>query len=274
MAFLSSLIVSFFLSLKWITNKKLLVHNNISWDEIVVFRYIVALFFTIFLLLFIPNSPEINFNLLPIFFIVSISDFIWTFLHQKYMKSHPNSSFQNFLWSFVPVIYIPIWVFILWETFWYLDAIWVGLIVLSLTYFTKFKELNFLSWTLWVLILSRIGSILSIWYYMSQWWYFLHLLIFIYIFVIFLYLLKYLFKKYPINKLSKIHLLDACIFSIWSIGSFFLYQIFESYEARLFLLSTIFFNIILYKIFFNEDNFTIKLLLSLPIIWGLILLKM
>jgi hypothetical protein len=273
MAFLSSLVVSFFLSLKWVTNKKLLVHHNVSWDEIVVLRYLVALFFSVIICFFTSTEINLQINFLPIIFLVCFSDFIWTYLHQKYMKMHPNSSFQNFLWSFVPVVYIPIGVLFLGEQFWLYDAIWVGLICLSLLHFTKFKELDFLSITLWFLIISRIGSIFSIWYYISQGWYFLHLLIFVYIFVIFTYLFKYLFNKFPINKISKTHLLDAFIFSIGSIWSFYLYQILESYEARLFLLSTIFFNIILYKIFFNEKNFITKILLAFPIVIWLIFLK-
>lgn len=273
MSFVISLIVSFFLSLKWITNKKLLLNQNNSWDQIVAFRYFIALLLSIFIYYFYPNNNSLTIELFILMFCIWLFDFLWSYLTQKYTKLHPNSSFQNFLWSFIPVAYIPIWVLFLWEKFSFWDFIWLSFIILALSYFTRFKELNFYSPVLIAIVIWRLFNIYLIWKYISIWWYFLDLLIFIYIFVLWTYFIKYFFKRYQIIKLNKYNYYDAIFFSIWSIGSFFLYELFASYEVKLFLLSTFLFNVILFKIFYQEEFFYKKLFLSFVIIAWLLIMQ-
>ncbi len=126
MSLIISLVVSFFLSLKWITNKKLLISQNNSWDQIVGFRYLIALWVSLVLYYFFPGENNLNSTLIILMFLIAWFDFLWSYLTQKYTKSHPSSSFQNFLWSFIPVAYIPIWVLLLWENFTFWD--FVGLV--------------------------------------------------------------------------------------------------------------------------------------------------
>lgn len=273
MSFFISLLVSFFLSLKWITNKKLLVIENNSGDQIVTFRYIIALILTLGLYCFFPNELKLNLELWILMILIWIFDFLWSYLTQKYTKLHPNSSFQNFLWSFIPIAYIPIGVIFLWEYFSFWDFVWLSCILLALLYFTKFKELNFYSPVLACIVIGRLFNIYLIGKFIAAGWYFLDLLIFIYIFVLWTYFLKYYFKKYEIKKLNTYNYIDAIFFSFWSIGSFFLYEIFQSYEVKLFLLSTFLFNVILFKIFYQEDFFYKKILLSFVIIFWLIILQ-
>lgn len=273
MSFIISLLVSFFLSLKWITNKKLLIEKKVSWDEIVMFRYCIALIFSLILIFFFPWDYQYNQTIIFLMMLIAFVDFLWSYMTQKYTKIHPNSSFQNFLWSFVPIAYIPIWVIFLGESFWLYDFLWVLLIIFSLHFFLKIKEINFASALLFWIVIFRLLSIYLIWLYIALWGYFLYLLIFIYLFVIFSYIWKYFVKKYHFQKITPFHVYDALFFSIWSIGSFFLYQLFQSYEVKLFLLSTFLFNVVLFKIFYDEDYFLKKIIMSFGIILWLILLR-
>ena len=274
MSLIISLVVSFFLSLKWITNKKLLITQKNTWDQIVWFRYLIALICTLVLYYFFPNENSLNITLIILMTLIAWFDFLWSYLTQKYTKLHPNSSFQNFLWSFIPIAYIPIWVLLLGENFTFWDFWGLVLIIFSLSFFTKFKELNFYSPILACIVIGRLFNIYLIWKYIALWWYFLDLLIFIYIFVLWTYFIKYFVKKYEFQKINSYNYLDAIFFSIWSIWSFFLYELFASYEVKLFLLSTFLFNVILFKIFYAEKYFYKKLFLSIFIIFWLICMKL
>lgn len=227
--------------------------------------------FHCFLLFIFPRDFEYNNMILLIMFGVWLSDFVWTYLTQKYMKLHPSSSFHNFLWSFVPVAYIPIWVFFLWENFWLYDFAWVSIIITCLVFLTQFKEINIFSSVLFFAVFFRLLWIYLIGLYISVWWYFLHLLVFIYIFVLISYCVKYFMKQKNISSFDMIYCYDALFFTIGSIGSFFLYQLFQSYEVKIFLLATFLFNVILFKTFYQEEYFYKKLILSIFIILWLFL---
>ncbi len=274
MSLIISLVVSFFLSLKWITNKKLLISQNNSWDQIVGFRYLISLWLSLVLYYFFPSENNLNSTLIILMFLIAWFDFLWSYLTQKYTKSHPNSSFQNFLWSFIPVAYIPIWVLLLWENFTFWDFVGLVFIIISLSFFTKFKELNFYSPILVFIVIGRLFNIYLIAKYINLGWYFLELLLFIYIFVLWSYFIKFFIKKTDFKKFSGYNYLDAIFFSIGSIWSFFLYELFQSYEVKLFLLSTFLFNVILFKIFYNEKYFYKKLFLSIFIIFWLLCMKL
>lgn len=140
MSLIISLVVSFFLSLKWITNKKLLITQKNTWDQIVWFRYLIALICTLVLYYFFPNENSLNITLIILMTLIAWFDFLWSYLTQKYTKLHPNSSFQNFLWSFIPIAYIPIWVLLLGENFTFWDFWGLVLIIFSLSFLQNLKN--------------------------------------------------------------------------------------------------------------------------------------
>jgi len=274
MEFIIALIIGFFLSLKWITNKILLIEKWFKWDEVVFLRYLFALIFTLALIFFYPNEWGFSVIIILLIFLISLIDFIWTNLTQKYFKLHPNSSFQNFLWSFVSIVYIPIWYFILNEPVFINDLIWVFIIWVVVYMINSFKDLNLKSLLLLWIVLTRLGAIFFIWYYISLWWYFLILLISIYLFVLISYYLKFTIKPFVISKIGFVSLLDSLFFTIASIWSFYLFEILKSYEVKIYLLSTFFFNTILFYLFFKEKYILKKIILSLFIILWLIIMNL
>jgi len=275
MELIFALITGFFLSLRWITNKLLLINNDFKWDQIIITRYVISLILILlFSFFFTDRNYTTSWILLLFIAMISLTDFVGTNLTQTYFKKHPTSSFQNFLGSFIPIAYIPIWYFLLWENVYINDLIWILIITICLFNLNKLKEINLKSKILLFLIIWRLLTIFLIWKYITLWGDFITLLIFIYFFVIISYIIKYKISPYKIKKIWTINIADSVVFAIWSFLSFYLFEILKSYEVKIFLLSTFFFNTILFYIFFKENFFLKKLLLSSIIMIWLIIINL
>jgi len=246
------LLVSLFLSLKWITNKKLHL-KNIDNKLIVLSRYFISLIMVIFYIFLINISfpKEVIFNKINLLIILFVMlDFIWTILNQYNFKRNWHSTFLNISSVIKSVLYIPVAILFLNETINFYQSIWIFIII---------------HWYIWINIIIWILNVFIISLYMKGWWNYLFWLLNIYIWVIFLYLSSYWYdyfkQKEIINfKFDKLLILDWILFWLWSIWTLYLYKI------------TI--NVILFKIFYKEKHFFIKLMLSSIIIIWIIILKL
>jgi len=281
------LLVSLFLSLKWITNKKLHL-KNIDNKLIVLSRYFISLIMVIFYIFLINISfpKEVIFNKINLLIILFVMlDFIWTILNQYNFKRNWHSTFLNISSVIKSVLYIPVAILFLNETINFYQSIWIFIIILWIILYQRYitnwkkKEYNFKDWYIWINIIIWILNVFIISLYMKGWWNYLFWLLNIYIWVIFLYLSSYWYdyfkQKEIINfKFDKLLILDWILFWLWSIWTLYLYKITESYQVSLLLTATYMINVILFKIFYKEKHFFIKLMLSSIIIIWIIILKL
>lgn len=280
-------IVALFISLKWITNKKLHL-KDIDDKFIVLSRYFISLVLIILYFYFISNIPLTK-NLLfqkvnIIIPLIIIFDFISTIFTQYNFRKHWHSTFLNISSISKSILYIPLAILYLNETVNTHQIIWIIIIVIWVLLYQKYtnnsniKEYDFKNIFIWINIFLKILVIFLIAWFVKQWWNYMLMLMLVYFWTICLYIMYFLydykFHNEKINlKTDKLLILDWLFFALWSIWTIYLYSITESYQVTLILTMTYLINVILFRLFFKEQKLYIKLFLSVFIIIWIILLK-
>ncbi len=282
------LIVAFFLSLKWITNKKLHL-KDIDDKFIVLSRYFIALIMTILYIYFFSNislTKDFIFQKVNLIIIaIIIFDFISTIFTQYNFKRNWHSTFLNISSILKTILYIPIAILFLNETINSYQAIWIIIIIIWIVFYQKYtsnwniKEYNFKDLYIWINIFLKILVIFLFAWFIKNWWNYMFMLMIVYFWTMTLYILYFLydykFNNEKINlKTDKLLILDWIFFALWSIWTIYLYSITESYQVALILTTTYLMNVILFKLFHKENNFKLKLFFSVIIIIWIILLKL
>ena len=183
------LIVAFFLSLKWITNKKLHL-KDIDDKFIVLSRYFIALIMTILYIYFFSNislTKDFIFQKVNLIIIaIIIFDFISTIFTQYNFKRNWHSTFLNISSILKTILYIPIAILFLNETINSYQAIWIIIIIIWIVFYQKYtsnwniKEYNFKDLYIWINIFLKILVIFLVAWFIKNWWNYIFMLMIIY----------------------------------------------------------------------------------------------
>jgi len=183
------------------------------------------------------------------------------------------------------ILYIPIAILFLNETINSYQAIWIIIIIIWIVFYQKYtsnwniKEYNFKDLYIWINIFLKILVIFLVALFIKNWWNYIFMLMIIYFWTMTLYILYFLYDYKFYNekitlKTDRLLILDWILFALWSIWTIYLYSITESYQVALILTITYLINVILFKLFYKENNFKLKLFFSVIIIIWIILLKL